>query len=264
MLAKIRTFVLLALLVGSVAGCASPGLSLPTHGGVDAGVGMTGVFSGILQRDGSCLMMGALSGEVAEGVGSVLPVWSDGYRVVFSDAGLGLAHPDGFVVARLGERVEVRGHLSAGAGVGDAGIWWSGGEVAECGGMFLLVEEAVLLVPGDRGPGFGGVLFPRSLDEVESNVSLTALLVGVLSVRDGCLRVVRESSYEGPVVVWPADARLAAVDGVLEVLGGDGRLLARVGDEVSVGGGVPFGRQFDGGSGCDGSGWHASVVDRVR
>ena len=264
MLAKIPTFVLLPLLVGSVAGCASLGLSLPTHGGVGPGGGMTGVFSGILERDGGCLMMGDLTGEVADGVGSVLPVWSDGYRVVVSDAGLGLAHPDGFVVARAGERVQVRGRLSAGAGVGDAGIMWSGGEVAECGGMFLLVEEAVLLVPGDGGLGLGGVLFPRSLDEVESNVSLTALLVGVLSVRDGCLRVMRGSSDEGPVVIWPADAQLAAVDGVLEVVGGDGRLLARVDDEVSVGGGAPFGRQFDGGSGCDGIGWHASVVNRVR
>ena len=56
--------------------------------------------------------------------------------------------------------------------------------------------------------------------------------------------------------MWPADA------GVLEVLDSEGELLATVGEEVSIGGGVPYGLQFDGASGYKGRGWHASSVAR--
>ena len=198
----------------------------------------------------------------ADEVEVVIPVWAPGFRAVVAEGVTSLAHPDGFVVAREDERVAVRGRFREGA-ASEGPQWdWSGGAGRNCMGNFLLVGEDVAVVAEGQAAKGKSFFFPRVLEEAESNVSLVALLEGRLVARERCLLVVRESSGQGPVVVWPAEAGLRVNSGVVEVLDGEGEMLARVGEEVAIGGGVPFGRQFDGASGCEGRGWHASSVVR--
>lgn len=62
---------------------------------------------------------------------------------------------------------------------------------------------------------------------------------GVLSVDErGCLRLLQPAVDPDPLPVWPPGYSLdAAGDGPARILDGEGRVVARVGDEIGVGGG---------------------------
>jgi hypothetical protein len=79
------------------------------------------------------------------------------------------------------------------------------------------------------------VHFPRQ----HGRTNLTAELIGKLVMDDaGCLRV--EPAEGGPrsVLVWPSDFTYRIEDNQIQVLNGSSQLVARVGDTVSMGGGM--------------------------
>ncbi|MEA3345575.1 MAG: hypothetical protein U9Q78_04935 [Chloroflexota bacterium] len=66
---------------------------------------------------------------------------------------------------------------------------------------------------------------------------MTALLVGKLIVKDGCLRVSVSERDRGHLIIWQPDYFLNSNEGVVEILDRNGEAVARVGEEIRIGGG---------------------------
>lgn len=78
-----------------------------------------------------------------------------------------------------------------------------------------------------------------------SNAMMQALMRGTLTLRDGCLRVVGEEP--GHLIIWQTDYFVSRNGEELEVLDREGKVVARVGDVVNLGGGnVPLSDQLKG------------------
>ena len=108
-----------------------------------------------------------------------------------------------------------------------------------------------------------GYFFPTLGHQRGAIVSMLALLEGRLELQGECLRVVTTWEPEGFVIVWPPGFRIDMRDGEMAVVNGGGSLIARVGDEVAVGGGQPPSAVFTEDSRCPGEGWHAMSVSSV-
>lgn len=68
---------------------------------------------------------------------------------------------------------------------------------------------------------------------------MQALLEGELIEKDGCLRVATDYDDTSFLVLWPYDfAPQVGENGVIEVMDGDGQIVARVGAKVRLGGGA--------------------------
>ena len=84
-----------------------------------------------------------------------------------------------------------------------------------------------------------GVHFPQL--RMRSATFMTALLVGKLIVKDGCLRVSASEDDRGHLIIWQPDYFLNSNGGVVEILDRSGKVVARVGEEIRMGGGeVPL------------------------
>jgi len=76
---------------------------------------------------------------------------------------------------------------------------------------------------------------------MRTSTFMTALLVGTLVVKDGCLRASAGDSDEGYLIIWQTDYFLNNHEGVIEILDRNGQAVARVGEEIRMGGGeVPL------------------------
>jgi len=78
-------------------------------------------------------------------------------------------------------------------------------------------------------------LFPRQKDELDS-VALEALFIGDLTIVDDCLRAT-DSDGHTVLPIWPHDFSLYVQGDAIQILDGDGYLVARVGDHLGIGGG---------------------------
>jgi hypothetical protein len=88
------------------------------------------------------------------------------------------------------------------------------------------------------------VYFPKL--RAQSSSYMAALMIGTLVEEDGCLRVNAQWGGEKPLIIWQTNYFLNDNNGTLEVLDSNGAVLARVGEEVSLGGGgVPGGPELD-------------------
>lgn len=89
---------------------------------------------------------------------------------------------------------------------------------------------------GSAGPGDGMPLPIPTSQWREGDDGMAALLKGVLLLRsDRCLVVVSPESET--VIAWPAGFTAVQRDGGADVLGGDGSVVARTGEQISLGGG---------------------------
>lgn len=71
--------------------------------------------------------------------------------------------------------------------------------------------------------------------------SMTAIGGGKLTLVNGCLRIIGESESIGKAIGWPYDFSFRRKNGHIEILNGQNQVVARVGDEITVGGGeTPF------------------------
>ncbi|NOR83870.1 MAG: hypothetical protein GQ526_10310 [Ardenticatenales bacterium] len=73
--------------------------------------------------------------------------------------------------------------------------------------------------------------------KTRSAALMVALLEGELVVKDGCLRVGLGDGGESHLVIWQPDFFLNDNDGVIEIWDRNGEAVARVGEEVRMGGG---------------------------
>ncbi len=71
---------------------------------------------------------------------------------------------------------------------------------------------------------------------------MDALGEGMLTLQDGCLRLGEEE--DGPVILWPRGYAPRAVGADIEVLDDKGRVVARTGTMLSIGGGA-IGKDLD-------------------
>ena len=81
------------------------------------------------------------------------------------------------------------------------------------------------------------VFFPQQAPIVGKHTVMTALLFGKLIVVDECLRVNSHSGSTSYVVVWPADVTMRVANDTIHILNSSGRVVAQVGNDVSLGGG---------------------------
>jgi hypothetical protein len=91
-------------------------------------------------------------------------------------------------------------------------------------------------------PAVPDVAFPRQAPVEGIREVMEAELIGELVLDNGCLRV--NSIYgDGSILpVWPPEFTLGAENDVLQVLDGTGQVVARVGEEVYMGGGEGLSR----------------------
>ncbi len=93
--------------------------------------------------------------------------------------------------------------------------------------------------PGRRTTAVEGtpedeVFFPKH----EEGEVPAALAGGRLALDDeGCIRLVTAGNGRGATLIWPPDYAARAEGGEIRILDEEGRVVARVGDEVRIGGG---------------------------
>jgi hypothetical protein len=129
------------------------------------------------------------------------------------------------------------------------------------------VVVAVLLVTGVLPPRGADTAGPADGTRIElptsqwkdGDAGMTALAEGVLVLRaDQCLVLAGEGAET--VVVWPAGFTAVERSGAVDVLGADGSVVARTGEQISVGGGFsPVGVSGP----CLGSGVDGFVVNQA-
>jgi hypothetical protein len=86
-------------------------------------------------------------------------------------------------------------------------------------------------------PDVPGVAFPRQGPVEGMRTVMQAEMIGQLVLVDGCLRI--ESIYDDTsyLPVWPPEFELGSDDDEIQVLDGVGQVVARVGEEIYMGGG---------------------------
>ena len=94
-------------------------------------------------------------------------------------------------------------------------------------------------IPFAVTPPVPTIHFPQL--RTRSATFMEALLVGKLIVKDGCLRVSASEGDRGHLIIWQPDYFLNSNEGVTEILDRNGQVVARVGEEIRIGGGeVPL------------------------
>ena len=91
---------------------------------------------------------------------------------------------------------------------------------------------------GSIAPGDGTPLPIPTSQWKDGDAGMAALLTGVLMLRaDRCLVVVPPEAETETVIAWPAGFTAVARDGGADVLGVDGSVVARTGEQIALGGG---------------------------
>jgi hypothetical protein len=87
------------------------------------------------------------------------------------------------------------------------------------------------------------IFFPQL--KTRSTSFMAALLIGRLEVENGCLLAYQEGSDQPTTIVWQTDYFLNNNDGSIEMLDRDGKVVARVGETIYLGGGEIGGIEDD-------------------
>ena len=195
----------------------------------------------------------------------LLVVWPPGFTAVVHDDVAQVVDAGGHVRAKTGDTVRLSGRKVR-HDPGEVPEWdWDGEPETDCGGTYWFVGDEVSAGVGiysSTDPG-AGVFFPTLGHQRGPIVSMMALLEGRLELQGECLRVVTTWEPEGVVVVWPPGFGVKMRDGELVMVNGGGSVIARVGEDVALGGGQAPGREFPVGSRCPGEVWHAQTVHSI-
>ena len=70
-----------------------------------------------------------------------------------------------------------------------------------------------------------------------SNAFPEALMSGTVVELDGCIRVRSDAGSRGHLLVWQPDHRIQRNGERIEIVDGSGKVLARVGEQIRIGGG---------------------------
>ena len=238
------------------------GLSFPRHGEVlPANRGDYYVY-GEFSRSGDCLRVSYKDqvDPVATRDG-LLVVWPQGFEVEYDGQSAEVFDSGGNLVASVGQSLRMSGRK-----VASEGEWDWGGSPGLCSGPFWLVGDEVSAVKGGGGlvvESYGGLLFATSGEQRGPIISALAGLEGQLRLSGRCLVVGGFDSLEEYLVVWPPGFRLEGSGESLSVLNGGGRVIAKLGDAVLLGGrSSKVGTAYSGE--CDGVYFKANSVMRLE
>ncbi len=238
------------------------GLSFPRHGDeVPVNRGDYYVY-GELLHSGDCLRVSYADqvDPVATRDG-LMVVWPDGFD--FEDDGgvFEVFDAGGRAVARVGDSLRMSGRKVAAEDEWD----WVG-PAGGCSGPFWLVGDEVSVVAGGGVSvveSYDGVVFVTSGEQRGPIISATAAWDGELRLDGDCLVVVGLDLPGESLVVWPPGFRLEGTGEDLSVVNGGGNVVARLGDEVMLGGrGVDAGAAYSGE--CEGEYFKANSVVRLE
>ena len=237
------------------------GVSFPRHGDeLPVNRGDYYVY-GELLHSGDCLRVSyADQVDLVATRDGLLVVWPRGFD--FEDDGgvFEVFDAGGRSVARVGDSLRMSGRKVAAEGEWD----WVG-PVGGCSGPFWLVGDEVSVVAGGGVSvveSYDGVVFATSGEQRGPIISETAAWDGELRLDEGCLVVVGLDLPSESLVVWPPGFRLEGTGEDLSVVNGGGNVVARLGDEVVLGGrGVDAGAAYSGE--CEGKYFKANSVVRV-
>jgi hypothetical protein len=73
--------------------------------------------------------------------------------------------------------------------------------------------------------------------KVTDGAQMEALLDGELVLADGCLRIKENYGEESYAAIWPFEFNFEVQNGNVDILNGEGRVVAQVGDQVRISGG---------------------------
>ena len=234
------------------------GLSFPRHGDeLPVNRGDYYIY-GELSNSGDCLRVSYADqvDPVATRDG-LMVVWPDGFD--FEDDGgvFEVFDAGGRAVARVGDSLRMSGRK-----VAAEGEWEWVGSAGGCSGPFWLVGDEVSVVVGGGVSvveSYDGVVFVTSGEQRGPIISAMAALDGEIRLDGGCLVVVGLDLPGERLVVWPPGFRLEGIGEDLSVVNGGGNVVARLGDEVVLGGrGVDAGAAYSGE--CEGEYFKANSV----
>ena len=174
---------------------------------------------------------------------SALLVWPSNFTLSVKGNSVQIIDGAGLIAARVGDDVSYRGY-----GAKDIGtLALQEPPRAGCPGPYRIVgdwfraigpdEPTVVSIPGST------LFFPRQKSiRTVGGVLMDALKGGELILDGDCLRVGalpyrNRKNNPNPTVVWPAGFTPHIEDGVVHIRDGAGRTIARVGDEIYMGGG---------------------------
>ena len=169
----------------------------------------------------------------------LLVVWPIGFGNHTRNGVVEVTGTDGRVVAAEGQTVRLSGKkvLRRSAAIDE---WdWGNDEAGQCGGPFWLVgDEVSVMRAGATGSVVSdGVFLPRLYEQRGPIVSPLAATAGRLMLVGRCLMLdvaYRPGEY---LVVWPPGFNVQREGNGILVLNGGGSVIAKVGDEVTLGGG---------------------------
>ncbi len=165
---------------------------------------MDALGTGELVLDGQCLTLN----------GTTTIIWPAGFTPHVEDGVVHVRNGAGRSIAMVGDEI-----------AGGGGYFKN--RYGECPGEMFRIHDVKVLPDVE-------VYFPRQ-DEALEKGQVAKLYVGELVLDGKCLGVRVGDGSMGPepaLLVWPRAFELNVEDGAVEVTGADGRVAARVGDEV--------------------------------
>ena len=193
-------------------------------------------WAGQLILDEGCLRV-EVPPDVNGPGGSSLLIWPSGYTLSAEDRVVRVSDDNGRVAARVGDHIRLSRATVSYKEARDQGLLRGMSE--DCGGPFYLVGDEVTAFDPDNEPrelrlSDPDVFFPRQRTVIATGRSQMLAEGGGELVLDGqCLRLKGGST----TVIWPAGFTPHVDQGVVQVRNGAGRIIAQVGDKLSMGGG---------------------------
>ena len=198
--------------------------------------------AGQLVLDDGCLRV-EVPPDVNGPGGSSLLIWPSGYTLSAEDRVVRVSDDNGRVAARVGDHIRLSRATVSYKEARDLGLVQ--GPTEECAGPHFLIGDEVTAFDPDNEPrelrlSDPDVFFPRQRTVIATGrEQLTAGGGGELVLDGQCLRLNGRTT-----VIWPAGFKPHVHQGVVQVRNGAGRVIAQVGDKLSMGGGY-FSRDED-------------------
>ena len=212
-------------------------------------------FAGQLVLDEGCLRAEVPPDANNPLKSSRLLIWPSGFTLDTEDGVIRIVDGTGRIAARAGDHIRLSRATFTYQEARDHGLIHGLSE--DCAEPYYLVgDEVTSFNPNNERTELRlsdpDVLFLRQKTVLtNARELLTALGIGELALNGHCLGL-----KGGETVIWPAGFTPHVHNGVVQVRNGAGRLVARVGDEISGGGG--FGNLADGD--CAGPAWWANNI----
>ena len=225
-------------------------------------MGFDYLYGELFEADG-CLRISYLGPHEIDHIpAGIWIIWPPGFTARRVDGVIEVVSQDGLLMARVGDRVRLSGESPTEL-VDNPALWdWSGDAVRDCAGFQWLVGDEVSVVTDEPRTivSAAGIVVPRVEHQEGSHSAPAALLNGRLVLQGRCLRTESRRGGTGSVVVWPPGFRVEVRGNRVVVTNGGGAVIARVGDEVRLGGGEAPVPDFPDAQDCSGIGWWAYEV----